>query len=345
MSLVSDFDYKLPEKLIAQTPSKKRDACRLLRLDKKTGQTSHHIFSDLLNLLQAGDVLVFNESKVIPARLRAQKKTSGGKLEVLLIKSLGDSWECIVGGKVKIGTEIEFPGSKLTGVIVSDLGVGLWGIKFNLDDHKLLLVAKKIGEVPLPPYIKRGEGPSKSDARYYQTVYANSSKPGSAAAPTAGLHFTSYLLKSLTDKGVILLPVTLHVGLGTFAPLKVDDLADIKLHKEWAEVSAETWAKIKQAKRVIAVGTTTVRTLESVASGYLAKDKLGNYRGETDIFISPGYKLKVVDGLVTNFHLPKSSLMMLVSAMASRDNILRAYREAVDNEYRFFSFGDAMLII
>jgi S-adenosylmethionine:tRNA ribosyltransferase-isomerase len=345
MFKVIDFDYTLPNRLIAQEPNPKRDACRLMFLDKKTGKTSHHIFYDIGNFLQKGDVLVFNNSKVMPARLRAYKKTTGGKLEVLLIKSLGDSWECIVGGKVNIGTEIEFLNSKLSAVVVADLGIGLWGLKFNVLDSRLLNIAKKIGEIPLPPYIKRDQGANKNDNKYYQTVYANNCKLGSAAAPTAGLHFTPRLMKSLESKGVILVPVTLHVGLGTFAPLKVDSLKDIRLHKEFVEISKTSWDKIKKAKRVIAVGTTSVRSLEAAASNFLSQDKQGNYFGETNIFISPGYKFKVVDGLVTNFHLPKSSLMMLVSALAGRDNILSAYNEAINNEYRFFSFGEAMIII
>ena len=342
---VSDFDYKLPTELIAQEPNLKRDVCRLMCLDKKTGAVSHKSFFNVLDFLGKGDVLVFNNSKVMPARLRAQKKGTGGKLEVLLIKSLGDSWECIIGGKVKIGTEIEFLDNKLSAVIISDLGVGLWELKFNVSDSRLLIIAKKIGEMPLPPYIKRIEGANKNDNKYYQTVYADNNKIGSAAAPTAGLHFTKKLLKNLEDKGVILVPLTLHVGLGTFAPLKVDNLKDIKLHKEFVEISKASWNKIKKAKRVIAVGTTSVRSLEAAATNLLSKDKQGNYFGETDIFISPGYKFKIVNGLITNFHLPKSSLMMLVSALAGRDNILQAYNEAVENKYRFFSFGDAMFII
>ena len=357
---LSDFDYNLPSELIAQQPAKPRDHSRLLVLDKKKGSIEHKHFYDIVDYLQTGDVLVLNNSKVFPARLMGKKKETGGKMEVFLHKHLtpalslprrgneGEVWQCLVGGRgAQVGLVIEFD-KGLVCKIIENNDDGTWNVQFNKSGETMMKLVNQIGKVPLPPYIKRGDRSQKSDIVNYQTVYAD--KVGSVAAPTAGLHFTSALLKKIKAKGVQIEYVTLHVGMGTFAPVKVDDITKHKMHAEWVEVDKKTIKEIAQAKktkrRVIAVGTTSARTLEAVIG------KITNYelritkdKNEwVDIFIYPGYKFKVVDGLITNFHLPKSSLLMLISAFAGKKKIDKAYQEAKKKKYRFYSYGDAMFI-
>jgi S-adenosylmethionine:tRNA ribosyltransferase-isomerase len=372
---LSDFDYNLPKELIAQEPIKPRDHSRLLILNKKTGEIEHKHFYDIVDCLQTGDVLVLNNSKVFPARLIGKKKDTGGKIEFFLITppffpplirgGMGrgkkeEIWECLIGGRgAKIGLVVEFD-RKLIGKIVKNNGDGTWEIKFNKSGNELMKIVEKIGLVPLPPYIKRKEQ-EKSDTTNYQTIYADEKKIGSVAAPTAGFHFTPALMKKIKAKGVQIEYVTLHVGLGTFAPVKVDDITKHKMHSEWAEIDKKTMEHIVRAKlkgrRIIAVGTTSARTLESSnchtelnsASRFKtmrSRNKFGmtNLSGWTNIFIYPGYKFKVVDALITNFHLPKSTLLMLVTALAGKKNIDKAYQEAIKRKYRFFSYGDAMFI-
>lgn len=335
-----DFDYELPDELIAQTPLEKRDASRLMLLDRRTGAVDHSVFSRLPDYLQPGDCLVMNDSRVLPARLFG-RRPSGGAVEVLLLTDLGGGvWECLTrpGRKTPVGTTLQFGDGELTAEVVEAVSDGNKRLRFHYDGI-FLEALEKLGRVPLPPYIK-AELP---DAERYQTVYARS--PGSAAAPTAGLHFTPALLQTLADKGVELCYLTLHVGLGTFRPVKEAEITDHEMHSEYCILPAETAERINRAKaegrRVIAVGTTSCRTLEAVA------DETGRLRPFSDwvnIFIYPGYRFKCIDGLITNFHLPESTLIMLVSALAGRENVLNAYRIAVEQRYRFFSFGDAMLI-
>lgn len=344
MYKVADFDYHLPSELIAQKPVRPRDHSRLLVLDKKNGRLEHQHFYDIVDYLKPGDLLVLNNSQVFPARLIGHKTETGGVVEIFLHRKIdggktGDVWECLVGGRVKVGTVVDFPGLRAT--IVENNEDGTWQVKFNLAGAKFFRTINKIGEVPLPPYIKRSKQLA-SDKDNYQTVFADKQKIGSAAAPTAGLHFTKSLLKKIKARGVRITYVTLHVGLGTFAPVKTDRIKDHKMHSEFAEISARAVAAVLKTKRsggrVIAVGTTSCRTLESAD---------WRKRGQsfwTDIFIYPGYDFNIVDALITNFHLPKSTLIMLVSALAGKKNIDRAYREAVKRKYRFFSYGDAMLI-
>ncbi len=363
---LSDFDYNLPRELIAQKPAKPRNHSRLLVLDKKSGKIEHKHFYNIIDFLQAGDVLVLNNSKVFPARLIGNKKETGGKMEVFLHRRQNDSvWQCMLGGRgAKVGLMVVF-NKGLEGEVIKNNNDGTWEVKFNKAREAMIKVVNQIGQVPLPPYIKRHNS-KKSDVDNYQTVYAD--KIGSVAAPTAGLHFTPSLLKKIKSKGVKVLYVTLHVGLGTFSPVKVDDLTKHKMHAEWVEIKKETLQEIikakKEKKRIVAVGTTSARTLESFFSvilsvaknpenwrinhGILRLDKSGlrmtDYSGWTDIFIYPGYKFKVVDSLITNFHLPKSSLIMLISALAGSNKIKKAYREAIKKKYRFYSYGDAMFI-
>lgn len=335
-----DFWYELPEELIAQTPLAQRDASRLMLLNKKTGEIEHRVFSQLPELLRAGDCLVMNDSRVIPARLFGKRDT-GGAVEVLLLNDRGGGvWECLTkpGRKTPVGTQLHFGEDTLTATVVGLESDGNKLIQFHTDEV-FLEVLERLGHVPLPPYIKT----ELKDAERYQTVYAN--EPGSAAAPTAGLHFTNELLERLEQVGIELNRVTLHVGLGTFRPVKEEDLTQHEMHAEFCAISADTAARINAAKRegrrIIAVGTTSCRTLEAVA------DEQGFVRpfsGEVNIYIYPGYLFKCIDGLVTNFHLPESTLLMLVSALAGREAVLHAYRVAVEERYRFFSFGDAMLI-
>jgi len=335
-----DFHYDLPPELIAQTPAEKRDASRLLHLDKTSGEITHHLFHMLPALLRAGDCMILNNSRVIPARLLGRRET-GGETELLLLRDRGeDVWECLAkpGKKARLGARFQFGDGRLTAEVLEVLENGNRLVRFRYDGI-FLEVLEQLGKMPLPPYIRQ----EPEDAGRYQTVYAKA--PGSAAAPTAGLHFTRPLLAKLQSKGVSLGYVTLHVGLGTFRPVKAEELEDHEMHAEYCEIPVETAALINRTKRaggrVIAVGTTSCRTLESRMgeSGVLEP-----YQGWTNIFIYPGYRFKCVDGLVTNFHLPESTLLMLVSALAGRENILRAYDTAVRERYRFFSFGDAMFI-
>ena len=337
----ADFDYELPEELIAQDPLEDRSASRLMILDKNTGEVKHSHFRQIVSFLHPGDVMVINDTKVIPARLFGVRPGKTGKIELLLLKRLeNDVWETLAkpGKKVRPGQRIEFGDGLLTAEVLS---VGEDGNRFVRFFYEGIFeeILDRLGQMPLPPYIHHQlEDPSR-----YQTVYAV--HDGSAAAPTAGLHFTPDLLEQIREKGVKIVPVTLHVGLGTFRPVKVEDVSEHHMHSEFYQISPENAELINEAKssgrRVIAVGTTSARTLESAAddSGFVSAGS-----GWTDIFIYPGYRFKVVDELITNFHLPQSTLVMLVSALAGRENILNAYREAVRERYRFFSFGDAMFI-
>lgn len=341
----ADFDYDLPEGLIAQTPLKDRSASKLLVLDKNTGSFSDHQFSDILDFLSPGDALVLNETKVLPARIYGHKKPTGGAVELLLLKDLGhDKWECLArpASRLKQGSELQFtagPNSEsLTAIVTEKLADGLVHVKFSYSGI-FLEILEHLGTMPLPPYIHE----KLSDQSRYQTVYARNL--GSAAAPTAGLHFTPELLQKAEQKGVKIIKITLHVGLGTFRPVQVDDVKNHHMHTESYEITpaaAEALTAVQNSdKKIIAVGTTTVRTLETV---YQKHGKFQADRGETDIFIYPGYQFKAIDGLITNFHLPKSTLLMLVSALAGKDHILAAYQHAIAEQYRFFSFGDAMFI-
>ncbi|MCD8145051.1 MAG: tRNA preQ1(34) S-adenosylmethionine ribosyltransferase-isomerase QueA [Oscillospiraceae bacterium] len=336
----SDFYYELPQELIAQTPLERRDGSRLMTLDKVTGETKHLHFYDLPSLLRPGDCLVLNNSRVIPARLIGHRET-GGVTEVLLLIDRGErTWECLVrpGKKCRPGTKLSFGDGKLTATVESVLEGGNRLIRFDYEGI-FLEVLEELGRMPLPPYIKE----ELQDAERYQTVYSKVS--GSAAAPTAGLHFTPELLQQIQEMGVRLAYVTLHVGLGTFRPVKAEEIEEHDMHSEYCMISQETADIINQTKqnggRVICVGTTSCRTVESQA----AEDgTLRESAGWTNIFIYPGYRFKVLDGLITNFHLPESTLIMLVSALAGREHVLNAYQEAVRERYRFFSFGDAMFI-
>jgi len=337
---LNDFDYYLPKNLIAQKPVKPRDHSRLLVFSRNSDKIEHKHFYDIIDYLRAGDVLILNNTKVMPARLIGKKADSGGKIEVFLLNKVKNNiWQCLIGGKKrKENLRVEFAAG-LKAEVLKNNQDGTWNVKFNKTGSALMKLVEKIGRVPLPPYIKR-TSKQKNDKINYQTVYANDTKLGSVAAPTAGFHFTKKLIKKLKAKGVQFEYITLHVGLGTFAPVKVDDITKHKMHAEWVEISKKTLANIirakKEGRRVIAVGTTSVRTLESA---------LKNYSFWTDIFIYPGYKFKIVDSMITNFHLPKSTLLMLVSAFAGRGEIKKAYQTAVKKKYRFFSYGDAMLII
>ena len=338
-----DFYYDLPEELIAQDPLADRSSSRLMVLDKKTGRTEHRIFKDIIEYLNPGDCLVINDTKVIPARLIGEKEGTGAAIEVLLLKRKEDmvnTWEVLVkpGKKAKPGTRISFGNGKLVGEVIDIVEEGDRLIQFSFDGI-FEEILDELGQMPLPPYITH----KLEDKNRYQTVYAK--HEGSAAAPTAGLHFTNELLAEIEAKGVKIARVTLHVGLGTFRPVKVENILDHHMHSEYYEVSeeaADTINSVRQSGgRIIAVGTTSTRTLESVADTHGC---IKPCRGWTDIFIYPGYEFKAIDCLITNFHLPESTLIMLVSALAGKDNVMAAYREAVENSYRFFSFGDAMFI-
>jgi S-adenosylmethionine:tRNA ribosyltransferase-isomerase len=349
MSLsVKDFDYHLPLELIAQQPAKPRDHSRLLLLDKKSGKIIHKHFYNIVDYLQAGDLLVLNNSKVFPARLIGHKKDTGGEVEIFLHQKLSKNiWECLLKGKIKEGLAIKLSRS-LEAEVIKNNNDGTWQVKFGLSGEKFWQAINKIGEVPLPPYIKRNKQVA-SDKNNYQTVFASDNKVGSAAAPTAGLHLTKNLLKKIKAKGVKIVYVTLHVGLGTFSPVKTENILDHKMHSEFVEISAATLRAILSAKklgdRVIAVGTTSCRSLESVDWDKLEDShNIVKQSFWTDIFIYPGYKFKAVNALITNFHLPKSTLLMLVSALAGEKKIKAAYSEAVKRKYRFFSYGDAMFI-
>ena len=337
----SDFYFDLPEELIAQDPLEDRSSSRLLVLDKETGETSHHIFKEVINYLNPGDCLVLNNTKVIPARLIGHKEDTGAAIEVLLLKRKeNDIWETLVkpGKKCKPGTKIVFGEGLLHATVLETVEDGNRLIQFSYEGI-FEEILDKLGEMPLPPYITH----KLQDKNRYQTVYAK--YEGSAAAPTAGLHFTKELLQQIEEKGIDIAYVTLHVGLGTFRPVKVDNILEHHMHSEFYQVTKEAADKINKAKkeghRVICVGTTSCRTVESAADeNGMVKEGCDN----TEIFIYPGYKFKVLDALITNFHLPESTLVMLVSALAGREHILNAYEEAIQEKYRFFSFGDAMLI-
>lgn len=338
---LSDFNFDLPEELIAQDPIEDRSSSRLLVLDKNSGEIQHHVFKDIIDELQEGDCLVVNDTKVIPARLIGNRVGTDGRIEVLLLKRKADNvWETLVkpGKKAKIGTKISFGEGLLIGEVIDIVEEGNRLIRFEFEGI-FEEILDKLGEMPLPPYITH----ELKDKNRYQTVYAK--HEGSAAAPTAGLHFTNELLKAIEDKGVVIAKVTLHVGLGTFRPVKVDNILEHHMHSEFFFIEESEANKINQAKkagkRVISVGTTSCRTLESAAS---QDGVVKATSGWTEIFIYPGYQFKVIDGLITNFHLPESTLLMLVSALAGKEHILNAYKTAVNERYRFFSFGDAMFI-
>ncbi|MEI7025271.1 tRNA preQ1(34) S-adenosylmethionine ribosyltransferase-isomerase QueA [Paenibacillus sp. y28] len=346
---VNEFDFELPEHLIAQTPLKERSKSRLLTLDKNTGETGHRTFEELKEFLQPGDLLVLNNTKVLPARLFGVKADTGAKVEVLLLKDNGeDRWDALVkpGKRIKTGTRIVFyaPGEEtpiLSAVIEAEGEMGQRSIRFRYEGVFLELL-DRVGQMPLPPYIRE----TLDDKDRYQTVYAQ--HQGSAAAPTAGLHFTQPFLRQLEESGIRIAYVTLHVGLGTFRPVSADTVEEHRMHSEYYVLPEETAALIRETKqqggRIIAVGTTSARTLETAARNAEDIGCLEGSSGWTDIFIYPGVELRLVDALLTNFHLPKSTLLMLISAIAGRERILAAYREAVEREYRFFSFGDAMFI-
>ena len=339
---ISEFDYDLPKELIAQTPLKDRTASRLLVLDKNNGDIVHEHFSNIIDYLHKGDVLVLNDTKVIPARLIGHKEETGAVIELLLLKDMGDDvWECLSkpAKRLKIDTIVSFGDGLLKAKVVEKLDEGITRVKL-LYDGILMEILDKLGTMPLPPYIHE----KLNDQSRYQTVYAKVS--GSAAAPTAGLHFTKDLLSKIENKGITICYVTLHVGLGTFRPVEVENVLEHKMHSEYYVMDNNTASILNKAKeegrRIIAVGTTSTRTLETIAS-----DNDGKFRacsGNTNIFIYPGYEFKAIDCLITNFHLPKSTLVMLVSALCGKDNILNAYKEAIKEKYRFFSFGDAMFI-
>lgn len=339
---VKDFDYDLPEELIAQDPLEDRSSSRLMVLDKKTGEVSHHVFKEIVKYLRPGDCLVLNNTKVIPARLFGVKEGTMAKIEILLLKRRqNDVWETLVkpGKKAKPGTKIIFGDGLLIGEVIDVVDDGNRLIQFSYEGI-FEEILDKLGQMPLPPYITH----QLKDKNRYQTVYAK--YDGSAAAPTAGLHFTKELLQQVKDKGVDIAEITLHVGLGTFRPVKVDNVLDHHMHSEFYMVSQEAADKINNAKknggRIISVGTTSTRTLEAASD---ENGMLKECSGWTDIFIYPGYRFKVIDCLITNFHLPQSTLVMLVSALAGREHVLNAYKEAVEERYRFFSFGDAMMIV
>lgn len=338
---VEDFDYYLPEELIAQTPLVKRDESRLLVLDKETGEVEHKKFYDIIDYLNPGDTLVLNDTKVLPARLIGTKEETGAVIEILLLKNIeGDKWECLVkpARRIKEGTIVSFGDGKLKAKCcgVFDAGIRHFELIYS---GILMEILEELGTMPLPPYIHE----KLEDQSLYQTVYAK--EVGSAAAPTAGLHFTEELLEKIKDKGINIAYVTLHVGLGTFRPVSVENIEEHEMHSEFYSMSSSVAKLLNETKKsghnIVAVGTTSTRTLETIATKY------GEFRecnGWTNIFIYPGYEFKGINKLITNFHLPKSTLVMLVSALAGRENILNAYKIAVDDKYRFFSFGDAMFI-
>ena len=338
---VTDFNFELPPELIAQDPLEDRSASRLLVLDKKTGEMEHRHFRDILHYLKKGDCLVINDTKVIPARLMGHKVGTDAGIEVLLLKRKSDNvWETLVkpGKKMKVGAEVSFGDGLLKGKVIDVVDEGNRLIQFEYDGI-FEEILDKLGQMPLPPYITH----QLKDKNRYQTVYAK--HEGSAAAPTAGLHFTPELFDQLKAKGVEVEDITLHVGLGTFRPMDTEDIADHHMHSEFFMMDQATADRLNQAKaegrRIIAVGTTSCRTLEAIMSKY---GKFRECHEDTDIFIFPGYQFKAIDGLITNFHLPKSTLVMLVSAFATKEQIMTAYQAAIDEKYRFFSFGDSMFI-
>ena len=338
----ADFDFHLPEELIAQTPLEKRDASRLLVVDRSSGEFSDQHFDSIIDQLQPGDALVMNNTRVLPARLYGEKPGTGGHVELLLLKNTeGDQWEVLAkpAKRLKVGAQVSFGDGRLTATVVDELEHGGRIVRFDYQGI-FLEVLESLGEMPLPPYIHE----KLADRERYQTVYAKEN--GSAAAPTAGLHFTKELLAQIEAKGVKLVYLTLHVGLGTFRPVSVDNLDDHEMHSEFYTLSEEAAATLREVKanghRVIAVGTTSIRTLETIGNKF--KGDIQADSGWTNIFIKPGYQWQIVDAFSTNFHLPKSTLVMLVSAFAGRDLTLKAYEHAIAERYRFFSFGDAMFI-
>lgn len=337
------FDFHLPEELIAQTPLKDRTSSRLMVLNKETGQIEHEIFKNVKKYLRAGDCIVLNDTRVLPARLFGEKEDTGAKIEVLLLKQVeGDTWETLVkpAKRIKEGSVITFGNGLLSAICVGEKEHGGRLLKFSYEGI-FYEVLEALGEMPLPPYIKE----QLEDKDRYQTVYAK--ERGSAAAPTAGLHFTEALLEELKEMGVHIAFITLHVGLGTFRPVSVDDIDEHEMHAEFYQVSEHTAKLLNEIRanggRIVTVGTTSTRTLETIASAHDGRFVAAS--GWTSIFIYPGYEFKAIDGMITNFHLPKSTLIMLVSALAGREHVLNAYNTAVAQKYRFFSFGDAMLII
>ncbi|MFC6171373.1 tRNA preQ1(34) S-adenosylmethionine ribosyltransferase-isomerase QueA [Loigolactobacillus jiayinensis] len=339
---LSDFDYNLPHELIAQTPLKERDASRMLVLDHETGALQDKHFYDILDELHAGDAVVMNDTRVMPARLYGVKPDTGGHEEVLLLNNTeGDKWETLMkpARRAKVGTEVVFGDGQLTATVTEELEHGGRMIEFHYDGI-FMEILEQLGETPLPPYIKA----KLDDPEMYQTVYAKEN--GSAAAPTAGLHWTKELLAKAEAKGVKLVYLTLHVGLGTFRPVDEDDIDDHKMHSEFYRLTPEAADELNEVRknggRIIATGTTSIRTLETIGTKFDGEIKPDS--GWTDIFIKPGYQWRVVNAFITNFHLPKSTLVMLVAAFTGRDNILNAYQHAIDERYRFFSFGDAMFI-
>lgn len=337
----SDFDYDLDESLIAQTPIEKRDSSKLMVLNKENGDVSHRVFTDIIDYLSEGDALVLNDTKVLPARLIGVKEETNAVIEILLLNEIeNDTWKCLVkpARRVKIGTTISFGNGLLKATCIKEFDEGMK--EFSLSYKGILYeILDKLGTMPLPPYIHE----KLDNQERYQTVYAKNI--GSAAAPTAGLHFTNELLDKIKDKGVNVLFVTLHVGLGTFRPMKVENVSEHVMHSEYYVMSKEVADKLnevkKNHKKIIAVGTTSTRVLETIRSKY---NEFKEDSGETNIFIYPGYEFKGIDALITNFHLPKSTLLMLVSALSKKEYIMNAYKIAMENKYRFFSFGDAMLI-
>ncbi|EKU49978.1 tRNA preQ1(34) S-adenosylmethionine ribosyltransferase-isomerase QueA [Staphylococcus massiliensis] len=339
---IEEFNYDLPESLIAQTPLKNRDESRLLHLNRHTGDVSHHTFKDIISFLKAGDTLVLNDTRVMPARLFGLKEDTLAKIEMLMLTQIeGDDWEVLIkpAKRIKVGQKVSFGEGKIIAECIEEQAQG--GRIMRLSYEGILQERlDELGEMPLPPYIKE----RLDERERYQTVYAK--EVGSAAAPTAGLHFTTPLLEAIKAKGVDLAYVTLHVGLGTFRPVSVDNIDDHTMHSEFYQMSEETAALLNETKarggRIISVGTTSTRTLETIRAKH---DTFVSSSGWTDIFIYPGYEFKAIDGLITNFHLPKSTLVMLVSAFSTKQYVLNAYQEAVESKYRFFSFGDAMIII
>ncbi len=341
-----DFDFNLPQNLIAQKPATPRDSARLMALNRKTGIIEHKLFFQLPNFLQKGDLVIFNNSKVIPARLRGTRET-GGKIEILLLRQENAStWEALLNKKVLPEKKIFLANNFWAKITKLPTGNKKWLIKFNIEGAHFKKMLNKYGEMPLPPYIKKSEYKDKEVKRQYQTIYAKPTQDKSVAAPTAGLHFTKRLLTKLKKKGIELEYITLHVGLGTFMPVRAQNIKEHKMHPEQVEIKSQVLKKIRQAKkegrRIISVGTTATRALESLPKNFNANE---DYQRWINIFVYPGYNFKFTNGMITNFHLPKSTLLMMVSAFAGSKIIKKAYAEAIINKYKFYSFGDAMLII
>lgn len=351
---LSDFDYQLPSELIAQSPVEPRDQAKLMVVSRRSKQWQSSFFYDLPKFLRPDDVLVINNSKVLPARLLGQKSLSGGQIEILLERKLvdlidGEYWRCLIGGtRPKPGLSIHLS-DELQAEIIDDFGQGAFKVRFSLQGQDFWSAIYQLGQMPLPPYIKVDQAGLQRAVNDYQTVYADPDKTGSVAAPTAGLHFTDKLLQEIRSLGVIVVEATLHVGLGTFAPIREEQLASGRLHEEIVEISAESINQLvgyhQQGRRIIAVGTTSVRILEGVVARFIDQPATGDWQAPIDLFIRPGFEFKILGGLVTNFHLPKSSLMMLVSAWMGTDLAQQTYQAAIAERYRFFSYGDAMFIV